>query len=61
MKMTLPITTIIDEYLLADWSPEQIAGKLKEDKLIDLHHETIYQYILADKKSGGTSLTAVKR
>ena len=60
MKMTLPITTIIDEYLLADWSPEQIAGKLREDKLIELHHETIYQYILADKKDGGTLYTHLR-
>jgi IS30 family transposase len=25
----------------------------KKEEVVDLHHETIYQYILADKQSGG--------
>ena len=53
IKLTKDITIIIDGYIRKDWSPEQIAGRLKSDKIIDLHHETIYQYILADKKAGG--------
>jgi IS30 family transposase len=32
---------------LLQWSPEQIAGKLP------VSHETIYQYVYADKASGG--------
>ncbi len=36
------------------WSPEQISGRLKLDKLETMSHETIYQRILKDKKSGGT-------
>lgn len=35
-----------------DYSPEQIAGKLNKDGILDLHHETIYQYILSDKVNG---------
>ena len=53
IKMTCKIRAIIDEYIYQDWSPEQIAGKLLKDGVIELHHETIYQYILADKRSGG--------
>ena len=45
IKLTKDITIIIKGYIRKDWSPEQIAGKLKSDKIIDLHHETIYQYI----------------
>ena len=36
-----------------DWLPEQISGYLKKENKITVHHETIYQYILADKKAGG--------
>ena len=58
--MTLPITSIITEGLKADWSPEQIVGKLKADGVVALHHETIYQYILVDKKRGGTLYTHLR-
>src|SRR5215831_9070703 len=36
------------------WSPEQIAGRLKREGLETISHETIYQRILEDKKAGGT-------
>lgn len=35
------------------WSPEQIAGRLEQEQGIDISHEWIYQYIYADKQSGG--------
>jgi IS30 family transposase len=53
IKLTKNIMLIIEEYIREDWSPEQIAGRLSSDNVIDLHHETIYQYILTDKKAGG--------
>jgi len=53
VKMTDQIKAIINGYIEQDWSPEQVAGRLKKDGVIKLHHETIYQYILADKKAGG--------
>jgi IS30 family transposase len=34
-------------------SPEQIAGWLKNKHNISIHHETIYRYILQDKKENG--------
>ena len=54
VKLTDEIKQLINGYVKQDWSPEQIAGRLEKDGLIKLHHETIYQYILADKKAGGT-------
>ena len=54
-KMTAD--TLVDiEYMLINnqWSPEQIAGRLKIEKGISLHHETIYRYVIADKENGGT-------
>lgn len=52
-KMTDTVKQQLNQYIEQDWSPEQIAGRLKRDNLVSLHHETIYQYILADKQAGG--------
>ncbi len=60
IKMSSEITAIIDDYIRQDWSPEQIAGRLKRDGIISLHHETIYQYILADKQAGGDFYTHLR-
>ena len=53
VKLTKKIKYIIDVFIKCDWSPEQISGRLSGIDLISLHHETIYQYILADKRQGG--------
>ena len=53
IKLTDDVKSMIDGYLKQDWSPEQIAGRLKRDSIITLHHETIYQYVLADKANRG--------
>jgi len=60
IKLTPEITSIIDKLLEEKWSPEQIAGRLRKDKVISLHHETIYNYILADKKAGGNLYTYLR-
>ena len=60
IKMSSEITDIIDDYIRQDWSPEQIAGRLKRDDVISLHHETIYQYILSDKQAGGDLYTHLR-
>ncbi len=36
-----------------EWSPEQVAGRLKDEQGVSISHEWIYQYIYADKHSGG--------
>jgi len=36
-----------------DWSPEQIAGRLRADQELEISHETIYRYVWADKRQGG--------
>jgi transposase, IS30 family len=53
VKMTNEIKYIVSICLQHDWSPEQIAGRLREEEVVSLHHETIYQYLLADKANGG--------
>jgi len=44
---------LVEKYLKKDWSPEQISGWLNTEKDICISHESIYQHILMDKKSGG--------
>ncbi len=56
-KLTAEITDMIEDQLRQDWSPEQIAGRLKRDGVIKLHYEAIYPYILSDKRSGGDLYT----
>lgn len=53
VKLTDEIKALIRACLDHDWSPEQIAGRFEQEGVIKLHHETIYQYILADKRAGG--------
>lgn len=36
-----------------DWSPEQIAGRLRYLGILRISHETIYQFVWADKRLGG--------
>ena len=44
----------IQALLREDWSPEQIAGRLRRHRELAISHETIYRYIWADKRAGGT-------
>jgi IS30 family transposase len=43
----------VERYLRQDWSPEQIAGLLGRKGELSISYETIYGYILDDKKAGG--------
>jgi IS30 family transposase len=44
---------LIETKLRLDWSPEQVSGWLNRQFAIQVSHEWIYQYILADKQAGG--------
>lgn len=43
----------VTQLLVKDWSPEQIAGHLKEQNESSISHESIYQFIWNDKANGG--------
>jgi len=51
--ITSKIKTYIENKLKKDWSPEQIAGRMKLDIGINICHETIYRYIYYNKSRGG--------
>jgi IS30 family transposase len=52
-KLNTSIKEKIITYLQQDWSPEQISGRLKQEEKTTVHHETIYRFLLADRKAGG--------
>lgn len=44
---------IVEILLSEKWSPEQISGWLAQEKNIKISHESIYQYVLKNKRQGG--------
>ncbi|WP_319476742.1 IS30 family transposase [Marispirochaeta aestuarii] len=44
---------VVFRHLRRDWSPEKIVDHLKRFHTFTMTHETIYQYLLWDKKHGG--------
>lgn len=53
IKLQDDVKAKIADKLRLNFSPEQISGRLKKAENIEISHETIYQYVLADKKEGG--------
>ena len=51
---------IVEAQIREDWSPEQVAGRLRADSLVSISHETIYLRIWANKKRGGTLHTHLR-
>lgn len=60
-KLNKDVCIKIDKWIQEEqWSPEQIAGRLKMQYGISIHHETIYRYIYEDKAKGGTLHTYLR-
>lgn len=51
--ITSKVKAYIKSKLKEDWSPQQIAGRIKIDKGLTVCHETIYRYIYDNKSRGG--------
>lgn len=60
IKFTTEIKAVVTEKIRLDWSPDQISGYLKANHIADMSHERIYQFLLADKKSGGMLYTHLR-
>ncbi len=46
------IKTVESNLKFNNWSPQQIAGRLKKENIF-ISHETIYKYIWENKNNGG--------
>ena len=53
IKMNQEVKRLIKNCLALDWSPEQICGWFRLHHIINLHHESVYRYLLKDKAEGG--------
>lgn len=54
ITFTPELQKLVTEKILMDWSPDQISGYFKINDIATISHERIYQFLLADKKEGGT-------
>lgn len=50
----------VESLLALQWSPEQIAGRLKAMGKLSISHETIYRHIWRDKANGGSLHTQLR-
>ena len=53
VKFTDEIHDLVVMHLVERWSPEQISGWLKANKVTEISHETIYNFIRDNKDQGG--------
>jgi IS30 family transposase len=44
----------VEGLLRADWSPEQISGRLGKGAILSISHETIYKHVWQDRENGGS-------
>lgn len=50
VKVTPDIAGNIHQLIRLDLSPQQVVDYLRKEKIVSLHHETVYQLIYAEKK-----------
>jgi IS30 family transposase len=53
VRFTESVKEQVESLLKLDFSPEQISGYLVKERQITISHETIYQHVLSDQRSGG--------
>ena len=51
--ITDSVKSIMEDKLIAHWSPEQISACLRDRDGVNISHELIYQYLAFDRKQGG--------
>jgi IS30 family transposase len=59
-RFTAADWTRVQSLVREDWSPEQVAGRLRLAGVLAISHETIYRYLWADKAAGGTLYTHLR-
>jgi len=45
---------LVESLIGLDWSPEQISSCCKDNQIMHISHEWIYQYVYKDKREGGS-------
>lgn len=52
-QFTIEQWCLVETLLREDLSPEQVSGRMRSDGTLSMSHETIYQFVLRDKREGG--------
>jgi IS30 family transposase len=52
--------SLVEGLLCRQWSPEQVAGRLRREGRLLISHETIYRHVWRDKKQGGLLYTHLR-
>jgi IS30 family transposase len=52
---------VVERYLHLDWSPEQVAGFLKAEGILNISHESIYVHVWHDKAADGDLWTHLRQ
>jgi len=60
-RFTATDWAVVREHLHKHWSPEQIAGRLRADRVLSISHESIYLHVWTDKKRGGLLYTQLRQ
>lgn len=60
-KLTPRVQARLRHYLKNDWSPEQIAGRLRRLETLTISHQTIYRFIHQDRRYGGQLYKHLRR
>ena len=53
IRFTSAVKKLVDKGLGQQWSPEQISNYVYDEPVEMVSHETIYQYVIEDKRLGG--------
>lgn len=61
IRLTQEIKQHINDWIILDYSPEQIVGRSKEEGKECVSVESIYQYIWKDKKNNGQLCTHLRK
>ena len=65
LEKCLRLRGYVEEKLIEKWSPDEIAGALPRayprDRTMRISHETIYTFVYADKRGGGTLYTHLRQ
>ena len=60
-KVPEEVWMLVEDKLRQELSPEQVSGWMKRNKVYQLSHEAIYQYIYRDKQKGGDLYCHLRR
>lgn len=60
IRMSPEHIAYIHKQIKAEWSPDQISGRMIREGLTPISHESIYRHLIADRQNGGQLYTHLR-